>query len=765
MKKIIALTLILASFKAFPCGGGYGLDSYFFYNIFEQTNINSRSYIPFLRDGYNTFYSGVDGQLELDTRSGNIKLWKDILPGWSPEGIEAALYAESDNDFQSSWSGKKQGSEKRYMQFARRCSNLLEFRYSWNYEEILNRKQQDISDLLSTGLDLRKAVNNKQLSLRYSYQIIRILHYSNQYQEAIDYFNSNVKGQFDQDEMYWYTYDQVAGCYYSIGEYDRAAYMFLQVFENSQDRKPSAYLSYGFCVNKGYEGQSYFQGTKDQVTYITLKSLRGFSDEIAGLKELYQVSPKSSKMELLFMRAVNNFERELWPTYNGIKDDVLPEVDDRDMATIKELQGIANEMIGMSTPRKKAFWQLADSYLTFLTGDISQAQAKLEPISGSRKFQRQKEIFADIYTVFSWNAIGEQEEMTLSAIMEKAEKTKNYYDNIPAWKFLILDHVGHLYYRNEKLAKSFLIHNQFGSTVDVASLDLIEDLIEYESKPSKNSFEQKYITDNSISDNTKLDYLKYVKGHYYLQQGDPESALPLLEGNSFDQRGYGLSQYVSAFVFSNNTQECFSCSTTRIMVDSVFLAGIYDFIEPEFSKASLAKNLLQLEEMTTDEKEWKRKLAHYLLGNYYYNVSTSGYFRGTLTGEDNCCEYNFFPYHRNERTAEQYIENREGYNLYNVVGIARKNFDLADLAYDHYEQVLSYSTDKELNARVLYMMAKCELDNMYQKYNYWEYEGQVGEKELPYKQSFEKLSQEYADTKFYNKIYRECYFFREYVGY
>jgi len=62
------------------------------------------------------------------------------------------------------------------------------------------------------------------------------------------------------------------------------------------------------------------------------------------------------------------------------------------------------------------------------------------------------------------------------------------------------------------------------------------------------------------------------------------------------------------------------------------------------------------------------------------------------------------------------------------------------------------STDKKLNARCLYMMAKCELNAYYNSgvvLDYGGYDGTVDSDTKPYKTSFKELKAAYKDTKFY----------------
>ncbi|MBL6448585.1 hypothetical protein JMN32_19900 [Fulvivirga sp. 29W222] len=769
---LIVILLFFVSKSAIGCGWGPDNDLYFFYNLFHQSNISNKAYYPFLRDESHTFYEGMDGELEIDIHSGNVAQWQQLLSNWSTGDIKKALFAKTDEEFLQVWSGKRGTQENKakvYMAFARKCSQAFAHRsyYSWQYEEIKKATPADIAALLKEGMLKYQEEQNEQLKTRYAYQVVRILHYTEQFQEAIDFYNAHVTKDA-ASEIDYYLLDQVAGCHYSLHDYEKAAYMFLTVFENSTDRKPSAYLSYKFCVDEGAEGKTYFKGSEDKATYITIKSLRDFTDVLSGLRELYTTSPNDRKLELLFTRALNAIEREAWPTNVGLSEYVLPALKDSDQKQLRELQQLAYTIYNDKKTENKDFWKLADSYLSFLQKDIIAAKDKLSAVKSSI-YADQVNTLKHIYEVFSWKSIGAKEEAYLANVIGDLKGDAYYYLSSENWKHLVQDQAGHLYYRKGQLAKAFLTHNDLDRLRYINSLALIEDFEKLAAQGTYNSFEKQLIdrTRNTTGKHGLAEYVKFVKGVYYLLQADPAKALAQLKDNPMSaQSGIDMSNFVSARVFSNNIMECFDCEEIEVMEDSVFLASVYSFIKPTFSKADLAANLLKLDSMTQDTKQWKRKLSHYLLANYYFNVSNTGYFRGTLVGDGNCCNYDYFPYSKGEMTSEEYIADNRGYNLYYLDGKKRSDYHLAEKAYEHYQKVIENSTDTELNARCLYMMAKCELNRLYNETpnRYWYYKGEVSEVELPYKKSFQKLKAEYQSTKFYSKIIDECSFFRYYDG-
>jgi hypothetical protein len=116
------------------------------------------------------------------------------------------------------------------MVFARKCSTFFEYRNrdSWDYQDILDQGIPDVSPLLQEGLAYFEKEKDKTIQLRYAYQLIRILHYSRQYQGAVDFFEDHVAAKFEKNELYYYAWDQVGGCYYSLENYDYAAYIYIQ---------------------------------------------------------------------------------------------------------------------------------------------------------------------------------------------------------------------------------------------------------------------------------------------------------------------------------------------------------------------------------------------------------------------------------------------------------------------------------------------------------------------------------------------------------
>ncbi len=792
---MIFLLLFLQSNPTYSCTHIDADDDSHYYNLFDQELIADQADLhPFLRIDVTTFY-GADAVPTPD--NGNVELWRELLPDWSEEEVRQALYSKGR---QKLWdgAGKHRDAVQQYMQLALKCQRTFAFRKrdSWDYEDIMEQNHNYL-DLIEEAKLGYAGSDQPQLKMRYAYQLIRCFHYSRQYKEATDFFEANLLNPKSKNEMYYYLMDQVAGCYYSLGEYERAAYLFLKVFQNSRDRKARAFQSFDWCTDKGAEGKSHFEGDRDEATLILLKGIRDFTDVAADFEALMEVDKHAAEVELLFMRTLNQAERDLLPKRLGLKEGrSIPDLAYVENKNVEAIGHIAALMEVEAKADRKAFWALSAAYLEFLQGNVSGAKRKVSEVSDER-FAHQKEVLESVFDVFTWDSIDAQKESYLAEILKQPMKSMDAIEHDrfngwgrdePVWKYLAMEQVSHLYYQQGDLAKSFLIYNHLADVERIGSIELLEDLEALFEKEDKSVFEKMLTTRGDISSQRFgwKDVINYAKGHYYLQNGDHVLAGPLLAASAFD----GLKDTedesfvggVSIQVFSNNMMECYRCHAEDVMEDEVYLAEAFSFINNDentpadqqsfedhwISKSELAEDLSNLESMTTCGTKWKEKLAHYLLGNYYFNVSNTGYYRHVLNAyKSNRANYRYLRYGRAREsfvTSADRIKSQTGFNMYGIAGKYKVYHQLADCALEHYEQVLALSTDEELNARTLYMMAKCELNEFYNKTDARRYDGGMEDGADAYKQNFERLKQHYGHTDTYKMIRHRCSYFDYYCS-
>lgn len=743
-----------------------------YYNIFLQTNISDPEYLSFIR--YFKFPEGFHSNFR-EGNEGNIGLWKKYFdePYWNEKAIKSIL-KENGSYIWKNRINSKEINAKKYINFALKCSSNFEVPNSWDYNEIKLKGQKNISELIDQGYKFFNQEEELSLKLRYGYQIIRLLRYSEQYKGAIEFFNKNIEKNFEKNEIFYYILDQIAGCHYNIREFEMAAYLFLKVFDKSRDKKRSAYISYTFCTNSNAEGKKYFKDENDKIAFLTLKYLRSFSDDIKGLEEFYNFKPEDQRFELIFMRIFNKLETQVFPTKYGEWKDQLPFVDSNLKAKIEKMLSYANGNIQNPKVKHKEFWYLSSSYLNFLDGNKDEANNVLKNVK-SKKYAEQIKIFKNVYKCLSWTNMNDQNDTELSTIIPYSEEQFHdykYFVSGPRWRQLILSYISHLYLKERKFAKSFLIFNNLGDMDRLYSLDLIEDMIKFLSKPNKNPFESILFNFCNSNDKDPLEYTRRLMANYFLMHGKPASALEVLKKVRVLRHddSYNLPTMFDSRIFSNNISEVYGNRgylNISIMKDSVYLSKIFKFIPGEMNLKELAVCLIKLDSMTKDSKRSTRKLANYLLGNYYFNISNTGAFKSVFIYYEPQTAHGIYFYseYENEReNAESLIKNKKIYNMRDINENFKMYFGLEKSATKYYQEALLNSDDKELNARIVYMMAKCELNTMYNENREFsnEYDGTLNSKTLKYKTNFNRLKNDYSETKFYKKIIRECSFFRYY---
>jgi hypothetical protein len=468
-----------------------------------------------------------------------------------------------------------------------------------------------------------------------------------------------------------------------------------------------------------------------------------------------ELDANDKRIEVLFVRSINALESQMLAKNYNLNDKKIPYLTDD--SNLKELLLLSKSQSTNSKVKNRDFWLLSHSYLTFLNNDFKTANDQLKKV---KFYTEQKDKLAIIYEVFSWDIISVQNENFIQESLEKFPKPENSYGIKNDFHQIILDYIAHRYYKNNELAKAFLVHNYIQRADNLSSLSLINDLESFYNKPNKSEFEKTLLVKNDVK-HTFLDYVNHLKGVYYLHNFDPKMALNFF--NKCESINHDVT--ISNEIFSNNTIECFNCPTENVMVDQVYKADVFSFIKPAFNPIELTQYLMKLEAMTQHETIWKAKLANYLLGNYYFNISNTGYYRGALTGRrDN--DYSYFGYNfESYRNGDEAIQKKKGYNLIDISYYPKNYFASSLVAANYYKHVIELSTDKELNARCLYLIAKCELNQMYNGADLKTYQVKFGKYDnikLPFSKAFYELKNNYSDTRFHEMIIEECSYFRYY---
>lgn len=744
--RFIGLVIITLVFKVqiLACGGGDYGEYYDFYPVFNQELIGSEEYSPFLFSRDQMYYDGDDEYRDvMDKQKGNFDLWLKHFPQYELEDLDDLFFNQGfESNFKKKYNSEIDLAVLEYVNYARSIEKRYISPNRWSYKNHLNgRDAVDYSEFVKIGIEKYNKVKNKALKQRYAYQIIKGLRYNKDYNGLLHFYEKEKLNNLQKNEMYYYTLDQLGGCLYQLKQYDKAISIFTKVFTHSVDRKKSAHLSYQFCLQYT-QTKLDLKNKSEMMSFYLLKNRSSFNDGFEILKEMKALDKNDGRLEVVFARMMSYFDREYWSSHR----DYTKEFDDKNRpGWLNKLKSFASEM---KSSKNKDYWNYCYFYLLGLEKQYDKAILGLSKIRNP-KFKRDIADLTVLFKVKGWKTTNDIDQKYFLS-WNTINKEERYDESYSGSRHVIKNHLEKLFVAEGKFAQAYLMNNTLGEG-RFSEHQLINQLHEFIDKPKKTNFE-KFLVKN-LGPTPKID-LQYDQALLYLIEGDFDLAIKTFPDVQMDH-------YIPKTIFSNTLKTCFECSAESMMTDSVYLASIFDFIPDVMNQKVLAKVLIDLKEMAAKELNWKGQLANYLLGNYYNNISNTGYFRGILWYDVNCCDYGYVTHANTNMELKDYILS---YNQNPKV-----YFDFATQATVFYNQVIGSSNNKELKARTTFLLAQCELNNLDNesssilsyKYDSNSYQYNF-DKNNVLDEIYNNLNTTYKDTKFHAQIIKECSYFKAY---
>lgn len=830
MKKF--LLCVLAGFIGFgqsPACGGYDPD-YEYYNLFIQEVIDDPQYYPFLLTYGVGYYSPYDK--EDVGKNENIEEWQDYL-GASYEDTYYLVFKASRDDVRSLIAGKsvsdsslkfvtpafvtKHKQALLYLAYAKYLEPYMTITQShsdWGYyysDPEFTADKLDYEKVINVLEKSWKAETDKELKLRYGYQLVRFAHYNRNYSEAIRYFNTYVEPLNYKKAMYYYALNQKAGAQRGIGEVIDANYNFFKVFTNSKDLKENALSSIKFTENVDYKKFLERAKTANEINdaYLLLGYI-SFSNPLAALEKIVSTTPDATQAKVLMARAINIIERYYNPTgyycwegtcFDKADDRRYPIVRDKDKGEIQvffnQSLTLSQKMANQPSTKDKNFWNLTSAYLNFLKKDFVNAKSYLSKVEVTNaKYKKQKD-YLSMYI-----DISEHPQITNDLENQFYSKYKDIFntESYSRWAYygngnfnllqyntknFVIDVLANRYFIQKDYGKSFLLNNSILALEENPRLDLLADIENLYNKSNKNDME-KYILQNiypMLNDTTRMTakqfdvqgYIDYMRGNIYLAQGNLEKSLEsfkkikpgftvyraswdgsiTLEGKSQSggETGYKGFDGVSSRVFGYNRIECFECEDSYIMGED-YLSD-FPFIKSKMNKRELVEALVQLKKAGEKNNEQGAK-ANYLIGNFFYNVTSTGFYRHLLR------------FDQNNSICEKYRINTEK-DIYDNIYFKYYPTYFANnvsLPQQYLEKSYTQAKDNELRARIAFALSKCEQEANYDANKFdspWSFNDKGDGILIKDRKYFAEL-QKYKETEFYEEVRTNCMYFNYYVN-
>jgi len=631
----------------------------------------------------------------------------------------------SDNSFAQYLHENKCLETVEYLIFAKTCEPYVTRKSAWQSE---SRAQSVMLDLISQGEKELKRTKSHYIRLRYAYQIIRLAHYSKQYELALELHDKLTPAiKNDPSIIEDWIRGHRAGALMAMGDTVMASYLFSRVFERSPAKRNSAYQSFRIKTDEQWQRCLYL--CKNDKEKATLYAIRGsFPDSklLIEMKNIYAHDPASHYLSLFLLREMRKLEKHLLGVSFNDKRDRNKRyhgIPSREAGSkLVSLQQFVTQVLKEGLVPEPGLWWLADGYLAVLSGNYYDARKsfdKAEQEVGKGILKEQLDVFRLVLQIVAYQKISDEIEEEVGSIMQ----FNKYYRRYEDFTDFIDDKLTQLYLQNGNPGKAFMMQYPFSYLKPNPKSELIEDLINVCREPERTLLEQNMV---AAGDSTILEDLLDLKATYLMSINRHEAALATYKLiKRVDWDNYGI--YAP---FKARMGECVSCPLPASALP--------------LNKGQILERILELEYSAKAGTVDVGK-AYFDIGTALYNMTYFGhswraadYFRSGvslrteyLKDGDNITPHSRYPYGN--------VENLD-------CSQARFYFEKARLATD----------SVELAAQATFMAAKCERNEYY--INRWQPDA------VQTFDNFQILVENYYRTEFFQRMMKECLYLNAYAN-
>ncbi len=614
-----------------------------------------------------------------------------------------------------------------YLLFAKECEPHVTLTADpW---EKTPRNEVLMNALIDDGAALIPDIESHYVRVRYAYQVIRLAHYSGQYERVLDLYDE-LRPLADNDSSlvdYWIEGHR-AGALTRLGRNVEAAYLYAQIFDNCPSKRESAFRSFRIKTDEEWR-QCLLMCNNDQerIALYALRAHAADSRAVEEMEKIYDLDPTSEHLEILLVRELSKLEKNLLglPFNRNREANRRYHKIPRPWAGpyVVAMQTFVRRVTREGRTARPALWKIAEGYLELLAGEYyfaARTFANARTMLGRRQevLARQLEKFELALTISAWETIAD----TVEAEAVNIIRNDPTFRSEPDFRNFLLDKMAALYEENGNPGMAFLCHHSLEDLRPNPKPRLVDDLLAAARKEERNRFEKVLVEPREGE--TIADDILDMKAVYQLSDFRPEAALASLKEMEPVWDNYGLFN-----PFVERIRDCVHCPLP---------SGA-----EVFNRRSLVQRLVSLEYQANSGPS-NRDSIYYQLGLGWYNMT---YFGQAWAASD---------YFRSGASLQR-ANLRDGDNVvphYRYPLGNRENFDCSRALY-FFEQARLFTTNPELGARAAFMAAKCKRNEYYVN------RSDGAQRDYHH---FDILLENYRDTEFYNRIIAECKTFASYAN-
>jgi len=701
---IIKILLFTMLFKIalFSCAGGWDYSDRSFLFLEKRE-------LPFSNQKRNldspAVYNDIIDDYENRAKQANLKEWqKHLKQNLSLKTIEQIVYQRKNLSF------IKDENIKAYLNF---IQNQEQYVVNYYYNK---QKEPEIKEEVLINEAIKRINTNipEWLKLRYFYLSLRLAHYKELKPLEIYKKYSYLLQTKEKTIVKDWIQGIYAGALIKDKKIEQGVYEFSKLLDKNKINWHLAYYNFNYIHTKEQWNTLVNIPTSnyEKARLYALRALNKNSNIIEELKNIYKIDKNSVWFDFVLYKALLNSQHFFdlddyyvrnFPTQEFI--DYLQTIKKDDMYTVN----------------------LSLGYFNLYSNNLKKAKEIASKLLLSNN-NHETQTFNYIVNLNELKKINLQIENDIYSQMTKLTNDKDHTSNaIQNYTFVILEK---LYTKQNDTFKAFLsanINNLNNSSFTLESLNKFKQFINAKSKSKiEEYFKEKYQEQSKI---------KKVNNNYTFDESMKKTQIKLLINNQeFNKARKIKSNYLNEYIKFNPFNVSIRGNNRSGKKQTYTIKEFLD-------------KIIQIQEVLKNTPN--SAIDNYLYANAIYNLSYFG--------------------NSNMITTEY----RSVYSFHNKELELKKVND----SIKYYEKALKNAKKQEFKAKITYMLAKSELalfDINFAKKSSYSYPKEISSYEAPrtwsytrnktyneyidnnYGKYFDKLKDEYSNTKYYDEILKEC---------
>jgi len=565
MKSLLPLLLLLAFLPAHrrqpelsPTGAcDPGVRAFTGYTFLLPDVVNKdAAYAPFFTtwdDYYERFYFNQDIQ-----RQDNIAEWIERFCGIpKPQDVEYVVYRASENELFGlrDVSMIKDGHEMLpfalagntfaevlayngcieaidYLVFAKQCEpHVVQPGDGWTRAE---RDKELMQSLIEEGKARFLQTKSHFFRQRYAYQIVRLAHYTGQWQQTVDLYNYLLP-KYDRKKnsiVYYWTLGHLAGALHQLGKTAEAAYRYAIIFRNCPSKRVQAFRSFRLRKEADWSATLRLcQNNSERATLYLLRAATARTFLVEDMETIYRLDPENPHLELLLVGMVQQLERTFLRTpVTERKYGAQRRAEQRETVAKRliALQRLARRIAKEGHTPNPKLWQAMTGYLELLANDRYAAQQTFEGVRKDLEKNAYDKVLAHQLDV--WELLREVLDLDgSSATADQAQfRIRSYktFQTVPSFEPFLQDFLSARYAESAHPGKAILAAYEPAAIMYNPRPDVLDDLLNVARSDNPTLLERAMQIDTNP--NQIIARLLEIKGAYLFSVGQPEAALSVL---------------------------------------------------------------------------------------------------------------------------------------------------------------------------------------------------------------------------------------------